>query len=218
MLYFLHIPKTGGTTIRQALIRSTSVFKIPLHIDSTMKTFEERLKELKDEKVVVGHFTYGIHQFVNQPHEYATVLRHPAAYVFSSFDFTKLTIRCGQKHASAQYAQGSIRDYITNAPQAQNMFTRQLSGLGALYTGPVTEGDYDRAQENLNEFKYVGTTRRLGKFWQKLQTDYGFKSNIGHERKAKTYRVENLKKDDVDLILSLNKWDLKLYEYAKSVE
>ncbi len=217
MLYFLHVPKTGGTTIRKALRRSTKVFAMQLFVDTTMDDFRKRLVSLKDEKVVIGHFTYGIHEFVNQPHEYATVLRHPAAYVFSSFDFTKLAVRCGQKHISAPYVKGSVRDYARNAPQAQNLYTRQICGKGVLYPGPITEDDYNVARENLESFKHVGITEDLGDFWGRLQADYGFDSHIGHERKAKAYKAEKLKQEDVDFILEHNEWDLKLYEYAKSV-
>lgn len=217
MLYFLHIPKTGGTTIRKALIRSTKVFKMPLHVSTTMDDFKKRLTSLTNEKVVVGHFTYGIHNFVNAPHEYATLLRHPAAFVFSCFDFTKLTVRCGQQHVSAPYVKGTILDYVRNAPQAQNAFARQICGKGILYDGPIVEADYEVALSNLKTFKHVGVTENIGKFWKKLQDDYGFTSSIGHERKAKVYRAEKIKQSDVDEILKYNEWDLKLYEAAKGM-
>jgi hypothetical protein len=179
-----------------------------------MQSFKKRMQSYNNQTVVMGHFTYGIHKFADTPYEYATILRHPAPRALSDFDFTKLAVSMGQPHISKPYINGTIRDYVSRAPGVQNLYTRQLCGKGAVYPGELTDEDFDTALANLKTFKYLGVLDRIGKFWNSIQRDYQFSSNIGHERKAKSYTVQNMKQDDIDFMLKYNQYDMELYKYA----
>jgi Sulfotransferase family len=91
-LVFLHIPKTGGTTLNRIIewqYSPLSIFTIdPYGIRATserFKTFsEERRRRLR---VVRGHLYYGIHEFLPQGRTYITMVREPVARVLSQYYF-----------------------------------------------------------------------------------------------------------------------------------
>lgn len=217
MLYFLHVPKTGGTTVRQALIASTSVFKIDLNRTDAYD-YAARLSKLKNENVIVGMFPYGIHEIVGGDYEYVTVLRHPATRVVSDFNYAKLSVSLGLIHISRPFCNGSLEEYVETAWGVQNLATRQLCGKGVLYRGEITEKDFELALGNLKTFKHIGITECLEGFWDKLKDDYDFNLvNPGRKNVRGNTKLKSMRQGVVDHILKYNEWDLKLYEYAKSV-
>ena len=83
---FLHIPKTGGVTLRAALRHKYPGAALTLHSPRAPERvaevpFEQRLAA----RVLTGHLPYGVDRHMPQACEYVTLLREPVARVISTF-------------------------------------------------------------------------------------------------------------------------------------
>jgi len=84
IVYFLHIPKTGGTTLRQFL-------EDQFHYDFILRpeTWSELLKSKKTDlnnfRFIRGHFGISLNQILNQKPACLTMLRNPIERSISFF-------------------------------------------------------------------------------------------------------------------------------------
>ncbi len=89
-LLFQHMPKTAGTSISKALLHhydAEQIFHIraadsigPIYSDNhgPRKSFEALSNEQRKQfRLVLGHFTFGLHQCIDNECRYITVLRQP---------------------------------------------------------------------------------------------------------------------------------------------
>src|SRR5688572_21725750 len=106
---FMHLPKCGGKTFNQIAYRAcrndqsetitdnnyfAGVFWFPgagffktkrLFVPKGVKVALSR----PDLRAVVGHFWYGIHNYVQKPATYCTILRHPVDRILSLYHHTR---------------------------------------------------------------------------------------------------------------------------------
>lgn len=151
---FMHLPKTGGTTINGHLHDHMEWDTEVVHLGAWGKRFREREGRLPLEKrpaeersrvrVITGHGAYfGIHQLVegSRP-RYLTVLRDPADRIVSTFNF--------------RAAQGGADDFWS----WYDGFPRNagLKWLRKRLNGPQTMGEVIEA---LRGFWFVGVTEHL---------------------------------------------------------
>jgi len=90
-LIFFHIPKTAGTTLNSIIRNNYSsnvIYELgwqpQISINKLKKLDSDRLTKLK---VISGHMTFGIHNYI--PHEcsYVTILRNPIDRVISFYNY-----------------------------------------------------------------------------------------------------------------------------------
>lgn len=189
----LHIPRTGGTTLRSVLsevygkkrVISFPDFPEPEQINQILarvqlkrsrkvsKTPNNPLKE-----AYIGHVNYGIHQYLDEPHiPYITLLRDPVERAISLY-FHKME-RSQQIHPeNPAHTQGytPIADYFESRLNGQranvaNQQTTMIAGL-AQRKGPSLNESmlsdsalFDRAVENIeSSFVLVGITEMWDEF------------------------------------------------------
>jgi hypothetical protein len=113
VLLFLHIPKTGGSTLSNYLYQhpgfligsesspTTSdkyfnygIYHYPAGFckDPSCYVAEQRehIANLSGLKAVIGHFSYGIHEAIPGRYRYVTMLRHPVRRVLSLYSHLRL--------------------------------------------------------------------------------------------------------------------------------
>jgi hypothetical protein len=211
MLCFVHIPKTGGTSFRNAL--SFGRTRVASHADSLQSIGALAQKEKLD--VLIGHIPYGVHEYIDTPCEYVTVLRHPVERAMSKY------------HMPAARRPEPPKEWIGTNSRFHNTMVKQLSGKGIAYDGEVDDELYSVALDNLRAIKYVGTTRNLGSLWRRIKKDYGLNRILGHhmaspnprKKPGSMYnRIENIDSETQDAILAYNKYDLMLFEEALKLE
>lgn len=218
-LIVLHIPKTGGTSLRRAL---TGPKVVALTAANIGRYYNENLpremgKVEKDSRnVVIGHFPYGVHKHLDGPYRYATVLRHPAERVFSDFRYTKGVSKGGHAHNGAQFTT-SLDRFLTAYWLGSNLMVRQLSGLGFAFKGKVDDSHLELAMANLRTIEYVGLTRAMDDFYARIQKAYGFTAKLGVVNKGVGANVATMDRRVVAQILEHNQLDLVLYEVAKEM-
>lgn len=100
---FLHMPKTGGSTLQEIIQRQYSA-QSTYEIDGSgmaalqrsidgLRSMNER--ELNELSCIKGHMPYGAHRFFEKPSVYVTMLRHPYERAVSDYYFARNTANHG---------------------------------------------------------------------------------------------------------------------------
>ena len=91
-LIFLHLPRTGGTTLRDILDKQYPD-DVTLENKSLLDTdpnFNVDNKPEKDQfKLVKGHVYFGIHEHINQKCTYFSMMRNPIERTISIYNYIK---------------------------------------------------------------------------------------------------------------------------------
>ena len=96
---FLHQVKTGGKTVEKFLLRkfgSNYVKTTQLFLDETSNnifdvlksTDKQKIAALNNAKVISGHFPYGLHNLLDGPARYFTLLRDPVNRIRSYYAYS----------------------------------------------------------------------------------------------------------------------------------
>ncbi len=123
---FLHIPKTGGMTIRTAtrwIYGWNGVYTTPKKVLHP-KRVASSLDDPEKIRLVRGHLSYGLHNHVSVPCRYFTMLREPVSRVISLYYYIK------RGWPESEAASLSLEEYIESGHHAYvpNDQTRRLAG------------------------------------------------------------------------------------------
>ena len=165
LVIFLHIPKAAGTTLRDILYRQYEKEHIYELDGKKFSQSQEDFKHLnakeKDKiRLLMGHMYFGLHEFVQSPSSYITMLRDPVEKVISYYYFvSKVTKHPDYELIKSQNV--SLKEYCTmNKPNMCNAQTRFLAGENFSQVNNEPEM-LKQAKKNLQEyFSIVGITER----------------------------------------------------------
>lgn len=184
-LYFLHIPKTAGTTFSAVLDAYFSAEEIcPAQLwRDLVKISPDKLERYL---LLRGHFYYYVHRILPQPPRYLTLLRDPVERTLSHYQH----IRRDAHHFFHKKVQGQhgLLDFINDAetrPMIANFQTRALAldldpvSMAASFDETALQASalekalttampvsmsvalLDKAKERLARFAFVGLTERF---------------------------------------------------------
>lgn len=226
-LFFLHLPKTGGTTLGD-IIKQEYGAKNTLTID---QQFHKVVKppKISDEdkqaiKVIKGHFCFGYHQFFNSSFSYFTLVRDPIKRVISDYNHI-YRIPQHWLHHQVTCQNMTLEEYVISGTSklSENGQTRFLSGMNTeIDFGQCSREHLELAKNNLDQyFSVVGLTERFDESLLLLQKKFGWSDDCFlYEKK----RVNKSKKSHLSLsqkqkktIEKFNLLDIELYEYAKAI-
>lgn len=223
-VFFLHLPKTGGTTMRRVLdreYRNAQRYEIGEDVTGDIRRFRARTWDRGNApNLVQGHMSFGLHEFVPGPSTYVTLLRDPIRRALSDYHYVTSTpehpIYEHVKHLSLiEYFESGITGQLSNG------MVRLLSGdhlpddPGVPSKRDMTCKDLARAQDNLaRHFSAVGLLekfdhalllfrRRLGWTWP-----FYLRENVT----TRSYRPEDIDPADLERIRELNMLDIELFE------
>jgi len=220
LVLFLHIPKTGGTTLENMLCAES-----PGRVLCYEPGFCLREPGLQSEmdaiaaratgeiRAVSGHFSYGLHHGVSRPCRYLTLLRDPVDRVISLYAHF---FRWGDDRHGVRRRRLTLAEFVTgtDCPDVENGQTRRLAGqvpgdemldvaLSRLHDGTVLAGLTDRHRASLVLF-----SRRLG--WT---ADIPAPALVNAQRPAR----ETLPPAVVAQIAERNALDYELLAHARSL-
>lgn len=204
---FIHIPKTGGTTLKDILIRDygednyyeyTSDFGVP-DISSI------------DKQVISGHinFNYSLDGNI-----LLTLLRNPIDRIISHFGHVLYN-----DHPSKEYAEKGLEYYAANPhhPQLDNGMIRQIINKMDLPVGSINRLHLNKAINKLGSFTSVGILEQFDDFVADLYQKGIIKST--------DYEIKNRKNADLSgvltpqaeaAIINNNRFDIELYNIFKN--
>ncbi len=165
---FLHIPKTGGSSLRQVIRRHyhpTSIYSIYQYSEKRLRQLQNLSEERREEiNLLEGHFNLGYHQFFNQPYSYITMLRDPVERIISLYYFI-LNTR-GWVYDEIMSRNMELEEFVRSGidPTVENHQTRMLASID--YNNvPFGQSSIDilqKAKHNLqSHFSVVRLTERF---------------------------------------------------------
>ena len=236
---FLHILKTGGITLKHCiydqckanehykseegmLVNGIYYYPAGLHKepDAAIPATVIRALERHDIRAVTGHFSFGIHSYINRPWTYITLLRNPVNRVVSLYHHIR---RDSNTPLHEIVSSGiSIEDFVLHLScrEVDNDQTRRISGLEPEF-GACSISTLDKAKDNLRRyFSVVGVTECFDETVILIKRTLGWADDpyylpglVNKERPA----IASLPQRSIDIILERNQLDTKLHEFAKEL-
>ena len=211
----IHIPKTGGQTLRKIVMQNypkESIFTC-YPTNPRYSNFQDFVsmekKERNKYRIFVGHPGFGTHELLEEPFSYFAMMREPVERVLSNYQHI---IRNNPSFNGIQVPIAKF--YESKRLLLDNFQTRMISGMNPLF-GQCDENMYEKALENIEKyFSFVGLNEEFDKSVELLADIYGWqhteqeKINITPNK----MHMEDLEDEDRELIELYNGLDMKLYD------
>jgi len=218
LVYFLHIAKTGGTSVRASLERWSNNLPM-LHVYDEGLVDPAQYLSLSDSAlsqydIVYGHFWHGLHQNKSRPYRYVTLLRDPYEFIASNYFYRKYE-RAEPKFTRMKSIFEALEDPALEST-LDNMFVRCIGGCDeARRVGP---DDLATALVNMrNDFDLVCFTDEMERTVSKLASYFGVP--LEHKRLNVTRGTAERTALDWGAFMRaakpLVKWDLELCAAAR---
>lgn len=223
MIFFLHIPKTAGTTL-------STVFKIQYREHEIYPwdniKFHQKIEEFKNmakddprktgAKLLKGHFPFGLHEYVNGDSRYLTFVRDPQKRLVSHLiQFSRMP----NSHIRKDYLSGlTTLEILKKYSFFKNGQVNWISGLNK-ENGLSDKYKLDVAIKNIeNHFAFVGITERFEESLLLMREVLNWKfppfySSFNVSKKHEKNQM-HLDKATLSLIEEMNQYDHMLYNYC----
>jgi hypothetical protein len=230
--FYLHIPKTAGTTFNDFLKRAFSSKETLFHIES-------KLEKIENQSVLAGHIILPRAQKIIPNFENyikLTVLRDPLSQVSSHLRYVK---KLGEP-SELKRLEGhtdSIKIIVSflgtidfskvedinrliywleenNYVLFHNCQMQYLIGSRFI----VNETDIERAKQVIDTIEYVGITERLNEYMEFLSQEFGIRGPVKNKKLNITSETYGLDIKNPDIIKALEPfiaYDKVIYQYTK---
>jgi hypothetical protein len=242
--YFLHIPKTAGTTFSAAVLQKLfDLAEICLSYD-----YPEILPippaELAKFRLFRGHFYYFFHRLLPAKPVYLTFLRDPIERTLSLYDHI-----CRDPAHFQHNAMRSLKDGLRDAVRSPELLppnfqvtalacdldpVRTMAEARAAHPGglneysviygemtkrPPTRDDLAIACQRLEEIEFVGIVERFDESVKLLCSTFGWKVPEYESMNIAPTRTrrEGIAPDILEALMRAHELDFELYEFAKSL-
>ena len=221
----LHIPKTGGTTLRdiiQRQYRSEKILMIPKLEESENILKEVSTSQINQLKLIQGHLKYGIHNHFHRRAKYFAIIRDPINRVLSTYYYV-LSQKNNPQNLSTSNNQMTIYDFVQSGvnPFLINGQTQLISGKTGDIDNPIIESEelFSLAKENIeNDFLFLGITEMFDETILILKNMLGwhmpYYSIANRTKKKPNYDAVN--PTIISFIKEHNQLDIKLYNITKT--
>lgn len=220
---FLHIPRTGGTTLNRITERiypREAIYSFGSNAGKSIAVFKSLDEKRRAEiQLLRGHMAFGLHEWLPKPASYITILRNPLDRVVSFYYYV---LQTPQHPLREVFEKEGIK--LADLPDAEflrminNGQTRLISGVwNDIPFGECTESMLEVAKRRLrDDFAVVGLTERFDETLLLLKWTLGW-NTLWYTRENATRhrpRTRDISSDTIDNVLGVNSLDVELYRYA----
>jgi hypothetical protein len=226
LVAFVHIPKTGGSTVTLMLMRAYSKPMVHDAGNCFRGRIEKTERKIARPKVAkaratAGHIPYGLYRKYLPPDtRYVTILREPVGRVISHW--YRHRRRTGSRHDAARpWVTNSIEEALNiGMPEVNNVATRLLCGVETPY-GDLPADALDQAKANLREFAFVGIQERFDESLALMERTIGLEELVPYGEAQRVTHHGGARDEFTDeqraLIAEHNQLDAELYVFAKGL-
>ena len=221
-LIFIHIPKTGGSTLHQIIGRQYNSRSI-LNVKNSREADQFKalpLKEKHKTKVLKGHMAFGYHKAFSTPDTvgYITMLRHPIDRVISNYYFI-LNRKNHHTHTKLIANNYSLKDYVTSGviANAENAQVRLLSNNIYAPHGECTPKMLGQAKENLDRyFSVVGINSMFDASVLLMKNELNWQIPLYTRENVAKQKIlrSDIDEETLQVIKKYNALDIELFEWA----
>jgi hypothetical protein len=214
MIFFIHIPKAAGTTLRKALERSVRDRLVPAYPDNEALSLEKavaRASSLRSDSIIFGHFSWGLHERFRRTPRYACILRNPVDRVISWYRWQG-THQHLRYHRQVRMGLPLESMLPVESSDLSNGMVRKLAGRD-----PEALDDKETleiAKANLRACEFVGLAEFLHLDVGRLNRALGSTISELPRENVATYSV-TVSQATRDTIRAHNRLDLELYDVAR---
>lgn len=236
-IIFLHIQKTAGMTVQRMIRRryGSNIFQRTLNLtkqklnlnSSPPKSGKELLlSKTMEDRYFMGHFCYGVHNFLPHPYTYITFLREPISRLLSLYKYSRFD-PSSYYHGLARNASPEEFFFQSNLMELDNGMLRFIVGKETDYNdlfinrtpiGKCNEKMLEIAQKHLiQDFDFVGIVERFDESVILLKRVFGW-NNAYYLKRNTASKLDQVdfNQDLIDRLREKNKLDIALYNFAYS--
>lgn len=229
---YLHIPKTGGSTLNSMLYtqyKTTSgqkaeygwwrdgVYYLPDgFIRQPAGDIENQVRrgiQRPDTSAVLGHFAFGLHEYLDRPARYMTMLRDPIQRVLSLYHHMRQFKRIDPEMTVERFVSEP------HVQEACNDQTRRLAG--ECVANACDRSTLTRAINNMESaIDIVGVTERFDASVLLAKKKFAWTVDIHYVPKLVNVARRTNPSEDLAQIMCIkqhNMLDLELYRYANQL-
>ena len=234
-IFFLHIPKTGGTSTIYALRKKYPFSFFKINAGSSLRAAERKYGEeyetfdqcydLRESiaayameegyKCIAGHIPFSPNLFEHPENKYIviTILRDPVQRFISKYMYN---YHKSSKHCKFEMTFSEYLDSEAGKRSGQE-YLRYLSGK-SFNESKLSEADLlEISKMNIKKIDLVGFLEDLELFRSLFQKKTGIKLRIPHKNRTKDLvKEQSFDKHTISLIQEICKYDIKLYNFARS--
>lgn len=232
ILFFLHIPKTAGSTLHKIIERQYSSDEVfTIHGVNPQKHIDEFKKwtplDKNRIKVVKGHMNFGLHESIGKPATYITMLRHPIDRAISTYYYV-LRSPSHHLHEYVTSKRISLKDFVCDGlfTDMDNGQTRRISGVSVGQFSGYKEVKFgecypellEQAKHNIDRyFAVIGIQEKFDESLLMMKKKMNWKNCYYVKQNVSSIRVkqQEISEDYYYAIAQFNDLDMKLYEFVK---
>jgi hypothetical protein len=211
LLVYIHIPKTGGTTLKNIISKQFLPKEVWLHMEKDTNRKMQAKRKIDQLRCIGGHCWYGVHDDFDRPYKYFTMLRNPFDRVISEYYYI---LRWPEHKAYPQVRHMSFLEFIHQFPlKSSNQQTRRISGS-------IHDPDLKIAKNNLKkDFAIAGLAEMFDESLFLMKKAFNWnnitysKQNVTPNRPA----IDDMPKEILQELERRNEMDLELYSFAKKL-